>query len=136
LTDLTDRDGSIPSPREELIRVIGMIRQPEKVQLSSIKQTKGSSKSLKIRRIPSQNDVAARSAEEAIRARPRSRRGSLDVFRLTDLTDRDGSISSPREELIRVIGMIRQPDRVQLRLDQQNQRIPQITEDPQNPFSK
>jgi hypothetical protein len=52
------------------------------------------------------------------------------------LTDRDGSISSPREELIRVIGMIRQPEKVQLSLDQTNQRILKITEDPQNPFPK
>jgi hypothetical protein len=54
---------------------------------------------------------------------------------LTDLTDRDGSISSPREELIRMIG-IRQPERVQLSLDQTNQTILKITADPQNPFSK
>jgi len=77
LTDLTDRDGSISSPREELIRVIGMIRQPEKSNSASIKQTKGSSKSLKIPRIPSLNDVAARLTEEAIQARPWSNRACV-----------------------------------------------------------
>jgi hypothetical protein len=55
---------------------------------------------------------------------------------LTDLTDRDGSISSPSEESIRTIGVIGTPERVQLSLDQTNQTILKITADPQNPFSK